>query len=178
MVFLYCFICISALAGELPIAYPRPDFPVPPDSDGRLLFYIQRSINPNTVVYEANLLDNGKLNPDEPVNFFWRRYNTTGEKKDLFWYERAIAYGVEYESDNADGYYINIVSHRKIKAHLYINKAGDIRFETTLSGKTVNLINAYVLIDEGYKIIPKIIHVDVYGADVIDSTQIHERIIP
>lgn len=179
LLILFCsIVCTSSLAGQQPIGYPRPEFPVPPDSDGKLLFYIQRSMNPNTVVYEANLLDNGKINPDEPVKFFWRRYNTTGEKKDLFWYERIIAYGIEHEPDNNGGYYVNIVSHRKLKAHLYINMAGDVRFETTLSGRIVNLISAYVLIDDNYTFLPKIIHVDVYGIDITNGNQVHERITP
>ena len=42
-------------------------FPTPADSDIRL-FYIQRSSNINTILYDANLGADKKLDPENPVH--------------------------------------------------------------------------------------------------------------
>src|SRR5690606_6269383 len=55
-----------AIADRMPAV--RPEFPVP--TDPNMIFYIQRSTNPNTVVYTANLRSDGKLDPKEPVKAF------------------------------------------------------------------------------------------------------------
>src|SRR5262245_17024165 len=50
----------------------RPEFPVPKEPN--MLFYIQRSVNSNTVVYAAQIDPTGKLDADHPVVAYWRWY--------------------------------------------------------------------------------------------------------
>src|SRR5947199_328024 len=57
----------------------RAEFPVP--NDPNMLFYIQRSVNANTVVYAAHIDVQGRLDPDEPVEVYWRWYNIDGQRK-------------------------------------------------------------------------------------------------
>ena len=48
-------------------------FPVLPDNISRL-FYVQRSPNANTIVYELNTGKNGQLDLENPVHVYWIRY--------------------------------------------------------------------------------------------------------
>ena len=59
----------------------RVEFPVP--SEPNMLFYVQRSVNSNTVVYAARLDADGAIDPKTPVDAFWRWYNVDGQKKPL-----------------------------------------------------------------------------------------------
>ena len=68
------------------------DLPVP--QEPHQIFYVQRSLNPNTIVYTARLNDKGELDPKHPVDVFWRRYNDDGERKDLTLVESKLAFGI------------------------------------------------------------------------------------
>ena len=48
----------------------RGDFPVPRDPN--MLFYVERSVNANTVVYAAHLDPSGRIDPASPVDVYWR----------------------------------------------------------------------------------------------------------
>ena len=59
-------IAAHAQADAQPRLWARDDYPIPPESATRL-FFIQRSVNPNTVVYEARLRADGTLDPEQPI---------------------------------------------------------------------------------------------------------------
>jgi hypothetical protein len=78
---------------QSPNALPLERFPIPPASANRL-FYIQRSSNANTVVYDANFLPNKSLNPSQPVHTYWIRFADNGQKEELNFIQRTLAYGL------------------------------------------------------------------------------------
>lgn len=153
------------------------NYPIPPENNGKRLFYIQRSNNSNTIVYEANLDADNKLDPNNPVNVFWRRYNTDGKKKPLKWFENAFAFGIESEAVKKGGFLINLVSYRKRKGHLYQNETGKIIFEGKLANKKVMLSHAFIQTDNGDALIPIIYYIDVSGIEIETNKPITERII-
>jgi len=53
-------------------------YPTPPGTD-KMLFYIQRSHNQNTIIYDLNLLPDGGLNKKKPINVYWIRYEEKGQ---------------------------------------------------------------------------------------------------
>ena len=68
------------------IGYTIPD-------DPNMMFYIQKNINPNTIVYALNLGADGKIDPKKPMEVFWRRYEKeNGIKKELGWLEKTFAF--------------------------------------------------------------------------------------
>ena len=89
----------------------RPDIPVA--SDPNMLFYVQRSTNPNTVVYAARLDAAGKLDMAQPVEGFWRRFKSDGARVPLSFTERNGAYGVDVRRIDRrdDAVLANIVSY-------------------------------------------------------------------
>lgn len=68
------------------------------------LFYLQRDPNANTVVYQLNVNDAGKIDEDEPVRMFWLRYAEHGERQDLSFIQRRFAYGLTTQKLGPDKY--------------------------------------------------------------------------
>ena len=71
----------------------QASYPVPQKTD-KLLFYLQRSHNKNTIVYELNTLPNGEINIKNPINVYWIRYEEGGRRAELSFIQRR-AFGVK-----------------------------------------------------------------------------------
>jgi len=80
-------------------------YPVP--SDPNQIFFLQRSMNANTIVYAARIDSDGTLDRREPIEVFWRRFNDSGEKLPLTFTERNLAFGVNTKHlRNENGAYL------------------------------------------------------------------------
>ncbi|WP_282016179.1 DUF4833 domain-containing protein [Marinifilum flexuosum] len=92
------------------------DYPVP-DKKEHHLFYIQRTHNTNTVVYEANFMDNGQLNEEEPIVAYWILYEKNGKTEPLTKIEKSFAYGVKHKAreNHSNEYDIHLVSYKNLK---------------------------------------------------------------
>ena len=96
----------------------RDDFPVPPSSASRL-FYIQRSNNTNTVIYDANMLADKKLDPHKPVSVYWIRYAEKGQQEGLSFFQWKMAYGYKHRPLNgADGFEFSLNAFDKRPIHI------------------------------------------------------------
>ncbi len=62
------------------------------------LFVIERSQNANTVVYDLRLEANGTPPRKHPIDAYWMRYASSGERMELRWLEKRMAYGVKIKS--------------------------------------------------------------------------------
>ena len=72
-------VLLSMIFSITNVAISQDKFPTPAGNP-KQLFYLQRTSNTNTIVYELNY-KNGLLDEDEPVHVFWIRYN---EKRTQF----------------------------------------------------------------------------------------------
>ncbi len=154
------------------------DFPVPPQIDKRL-FYLQRNLNANTIVYDLNCLPNGNINPKEPIKVYWLRYSSTldGVKKDLKWVEKKFAYGYNSKKNsNGDGFLVELVAYDERKIHLKKNGNGEFLPYMEINGKNCLLTNIYVYADNS-EWWPDVIHVDIYGKDLQTGQKVFERFL-
>lgn len=167
-----------AAAGFDADAVPRLDWPVPPVSDN-LLFYVQRSSNPNTIVYTANIAPDGRLDSDNPVDVYWLRYNTDGARKDLTLIERSMAFGVSARPvpDAPGEFIVSVNGMPEREARVYVRQDGQAMAEMALNGTNARLISAWVALD-GTGFIPPILYVDIIGEGVVSGRRIVERIDP
>ncbi len=156
----------------------RKDFPVP-TQDAGILFYLQRSMNPNTIIYSANLTRDGHFNNSEPVQVYWRRFNSNGETRALDNDESIFAFGVQAVPDakNPQTFWVNIVSYPKRKARVTLNEKGEPVAFVEMGGRQARLIYAYIQLDEGW-LMPKVRHVDVFGQDTKTGDYLYERVKP
>ena len=70
-------------------SYPKPE-----DVEN-MLFYVQRTINSNTIVYTLNQDKDGNLNEAEPIKVYWIKYAQGGKVDPLTYIQKNYAYGVE-----------------------------------------------------------------------------------
>ena len=152
----------------------RPDFPVPDDPG--MVFYLQRSTNSNTVVYAARFLDNGKLDPRQPVMAYWRRFNTTGERLPLKMIEDSFAFGVRARAtDDPDVFTLHVVSYPERRAILRLVEPGRAELLLPVDGRRMRMRYAYVDVDES-GLVPSVREVVVTGHDVQTGRALVERI--
>lgn len=153
---------------------PADTFPVP-KNDPYLLFYLQRQPNSNTIIVNLNV-ENGKVNPDNPVNVFWIRYQEDGRKAKLNFIQKEFAYGVQLKKI-ADGKYdLNFVSYKKMKFRLERNADNIWQvFSTLQNGSRMILQRIYLHINGGTLWKPHIEYVELKGIDPSDNKEVRER---
>jgi hypothetical protein len=179
-------VCAPAVASDLvttitemdhPPAPPRPGFKVPNDPDQ--LFYLQRSTNGNTIVYAAKLLKPGQLDPDHPLDVFWRRYEDDGGRRALNFIERTMAYGASPHpsSGHPREYEASIVSFPEVVFRIGIDHTGLPEAVVQMGARAVKLTSIYVQLDES-GILPALVYMDIYGLDKATGHIVHEHLEP
>ncbi len=158
----------------LPRSRPK-DFPVPPKKDNSL-FYIQRNKNTNTIVYDANLQSDGKYDPSKPIDVYWLRYGSTGDRAELSWLQRTFAYGYKAKEDRnvKDSYWATLTAYDGRKIHLE-KKDGKPVATMTIKGKYCRLTHIWVYAEETGAW-PNVLHVDIHGVDMVTGKPYMERI--
>ena len=152
-------------------------YPTPPLSSERL-FYVQRTPNANTIVYDLNLNTDGKLNMEQPVKVYWLKYAEKGQKEELNYIQRKFAYGLNTKALNNGGYDIRFVSYKKFP--LTLMKGGDGKYHifASVAQKQVILSRIFVKIEGGTFWIPNVVYVEVKGTDPETGKEIVDRFKP
>lgn len=150
---------LLVIAAVLPAA--AETYPIPREPNQ--IFYVQRSLNPNTIVYAARLDGAGQIDAEQPVDVYWRRYNDDGERKELSGIERNLAFGVKATPvpDQPGRFMVRVVSYRKRPALLRLVD-GVPRLEMKVAGIPARLDHAYLEVDDSGSV-PSVTRVDLYG---------------
>lgn len=153
------------------------DWPVPTGIKN-LLFYIQRDPNINTAIYELNVDDRGVLNEQEPIKVYWIRYADKGQRQELNYFQRKLAYGLEFKKLGPDKFEFRFVCHTKLP--FYLVKAADGKFvvHKSISGKEALLKRIYVRIEGGTFWVPNVRYADIEGMEIATGKPIAERYLP
>ncbi len=149
-------------------------YPTPPASD-KLLFYIQRNHNLNTVIYEVNNLQNGEINPDYPMHAYWLKYNTGGEIEELNFYQNKLAYGYESKMINKDSFEFNFVSYKDLRLYMARNATGNFEVYCNLEGEMSVLSNIYVYAVE-LGVFPNVKFIELFGNHLKTGIPTYQRI--
>lgn len=155
------------LAEAQEVKATRDTFPVP-KARPELLFYIQRSTNINTIVYELNTLSNGRPDPKDPIHIFWIRYAEDGQQEELSHVQRHFAYGITTKLIRAGVWEITFVSYAKLKLYLKYSEA-DKRYYVYVqkTDKEIQLTKIFVKINGGTFWFPKVDYVELSGIDPV-----------
>ena len=151
-------------------------FPVPPTNSNQL-FYLQRTSNKNTLVYDINMV-NGQPDKDDPVHVYWIRYSEKGQRQELSYIQRNFAYGIKSTAlANNSGYLLNFVSYKKYQLYLMKSAADNkYRVYTTVNAKTVVLNRIFIKINGGSFWSPKVEYVEIKGTDPVNGKEITDRL--
>ncbi|WP_420152373.1 DUF4833 domain-containing protein [Siphonobacter sp.] len=148
-----------------------------PKTASRQLFYLQRSKDANTVVYEANESADRKLNPNKPVEVYWIRYAEQGQREDLSRIQWQLAYGYTHQPMAGESYEVrlNAFPERVLKVQYH---QGKVVAMTTISGQRACLQKVFVQLDPKARLVPKVKYVEMFGVDPESGRAVYERIIP
>ncbi|MEO5889527.1 MAG: DUF4833 domain-containing protein [Ferruginibacter sp.] len=149
-------------------------FPVP-TGNSKQLFYLQRTPNTNTIVYELNY-KNGNIDTDNPVEAFWIRYQEQGQRQELSFIQRKFAYGLKTKKLSDDQYELSFVSYKKYK--LYLRLGADKKFYvyTSINQKTAILTSIFIKINGGSLWSPNIEYVEISGIEPNSHSIVRERL--
>jgi hypothetical protein len=156
---------------------PGNPYPALPASIGRL-FYVQRSSNANTIVYELNLGSNGQPDADEPVHPYWIRYTEGSKKADLSYIQRKFAYGVNAKALGNGKFDIRFVSYKKFPLTLMKGSDGKYHIFATISQKLFIVNRIFVKIEGGSFWVPNVRYVEFKGTDPATGKEVTERFKP
>lgn len=141
----------------------RSDFPIPQDSDQ--VFYVQRSMNSNTVVYKVNFASDGTLSSNRPMSAYWRRFNTTGAVKSLSFLEKSFAYGVSTHP-NVDGktHSVKFAALPKLSVTLRQSDKHKAALWANINNQEYRMISAFLDLDES-GLFPKVVRLRLYTSE-------------
>jgi Domain of unknown function (DUF4833) len=173
--------CLGTSAQAQLVPALRDTFPVPPQKP-TLLFYIQRTSNINTIVYELNSAVNPKSStivPESLINIYWLRYAEDSKKEALSYVQRNFAYGLNIKPAKAGVFEFNFVSYKKLKFNLEYSPSEHRYVVFAQAGGTkVRLIRLFIKIDGGSFWFPKVDFVEVKGIDPQRGKEVNYRFKP
>lgn len=179
-VFWFCVIC-AAVFGQLAaisLGQTSVDVGYPVPSDPNQIFFLQRSMNSNTIVYAARMGSDRKLDHNDPIEIFWRRFNDSGEKLPLTFTERNLAFGVNTKRlrNGPDAFLVTLKAYAGRNAVLRIVN-GAPQLEGKVAGQDARLISAFLHLDESGRI-PRVVKVDLRGETLESKQPLVESFIP
>lgn len=155
---------------------PQGSFPEPPNTANRL-FYIQRSNNTDTIMYEANLLSDKRLNVESPINVYWIRYAQKGQKENLSALQWQLAYGYKHRLIHHEKSSVEVSLNAFKKRPLYVSyHEGKPVAITGISGQKSLLKKIFVQLEPSHGLIPKVRYLDLFGVDAVKEQPVFERI--
>jgi hypothetical protein len=158
----------------------KKEFPKP-DKINNLLFYVQRTININTIIYELNLNEKQELNINDPIKMYWIDYAIDGKIEPLNYIQKKYAYGLDIKMIDSQkkSFCFNFVSYKK--KPIYLVRSGvDNKYSAycEINKKLIIIKRIFIQIEGGSFWVPKIKYVEVSGKDFSKNEDVVERIIP
>ncbi len=142
------------------------------------LFYVQRTPNANTIVYELNLGENGQPDAEQPVHAYWIRYTEGGKKDELNFIQRKFAYGLTSKPLGNGKYDIRFVSYKKFPLTLMKAADGKYHIFATISQRQFIVNRIFVRIEGGSFWVPNVRFVEFKGTDPATGKEVTERFKP
>ncbi len=152
----------------------KPFYDPPGDNHKNTMFYIEKDTNKNVVFYDTNLTNNDKLNRKKPVDVYWQMFDNDGEREELSFFEKKLAYEIVNVREVLEGkkYKIRIIS---VKRDIFITyEKGCGIAETTINGKLARLEKISLSV-QNTSFLPKLLYLDIYGQDLENGQEVIER---
>jgi hypothetical protein len=176
--FLFLVLCTNAVFAQTTLTGKR--LPTPQAKEN-VLFYLQRTKNTNTVMYEARPdAHTGRLSADRPVDAYWLHYElNNGKRAELSSFEQMAVYGVDIEElkDGKGSYLMRLKAFKKRAVTVAKDRMGRYVGLMDINGRKAVLKRIYIEAKEGL-ITPTVVHVDLFGSDPLTGDSVFERIIP
>lgn len=141
------------------------------------LFVIERSVNANTVHYDARLMPNGELDPRQPVAAYWVMEALDGHRQALNGIEKRRAYGFNIQpGENPQCYRLQLAAERRRIIYVY-RQGASVRAETTIAGRRAYLKRIYVS-THTVLAVPTVRYIQFFGIDAATGQAVSEKVTP
>lgn len=169
---------LAEISKNKAISLPQDTFPIPKNTRN-LLFYVQRTPNTNTILYELNILKNNILDVENPVNINWIRYTEKKQREGLSYIQRKFAYGLNVKSIGKEKYELRFVSYEKLPLYL-MRSAKDNNYYVfaKINEKLTILKRVFVKIEGGTFWVPNVVYVELKGQDPDTGKEVVTRFKP
>jgi hypothetical protein len=159
----------------IPEAYSQDSLKFPtPAANPNQLFFLQRSQNTNTVIYELNL-KNGVMDTVEPVHIFWICYAEHGQREELTEIQRKRAYGLATKQITKDHYELRFLANKKYAMDLMKGPDHKFHIYNTINQKQVIFSKIYLQLHGGTLFAPNIEYVVLTGIDPATGSEVSEK---
>ncbi len=161
---------INTIKGQEAVALPTP-------VGKNLLFFLQRTPDANTVIYEINFKKDGTIDEQKPVVGSWIRYEEEQKYKPLTGIEKRFAYGVKCKTIGKDEFEIRLVAYKKMPLYL-LKSTLDNTYKMYIKNGSDNLLlkRVFVKVDSGSFWFPKVQFIDLITAHSESGKEIIKRI--
>ncbi len=139
------YLLIGILVGiNLAVAQAQTAYPVP-QKTGNMLFYLQRSMNKNTIIFEANILEDDKLSIENPVKMYWIRYEEDSRVANLSLIQRKV-FGLRCISIDETKSSFLLLNDRINKLKIIVKKSlsGDYKAYLEINNQTTELERVFI----------------------------------
>ena len=173
---LFFILSISLLSLNFATSQQNENYPLPPKTN-KLLFYIQRNHNANTIVYDAHFDKHGDLIEDSPIDVYWIRYEEKGQRMELRTIERLFAYGVKCSKIDIlkNQYKVKLVADEKRDFRLKQKAPFKAAIFVLINKKPSQLDHLYINADNS-GIWPKVKYIELFGKDIATGEKTYEKI--
>ncbi len=146
---------------RLPLVHA--DWPRPKDPGQ--VFFIQRSMNRNTVVYRARYGEDGKILSNRPLSAYWRRYAEQGQTRKLKVVEKLFAYGISArKSQTEQGWIARFAALSNLAPVLRQEAPFKAALWAQINGREYRMIYGYLDLDET-GMVPKVVRLRLFTFD-------------
>ncbi len=144
------------------------------------LFYIQRTGNSDTIVYDANTGDHGQFQKNNPVIIYWKRTDKNGLKEGLNYLQRTRAYGIKHvPAGSINEYYFHLIAYPQRNFLLKTDDCGHPAVLLTLAGKEAYVKRIFIDLEPAkLGLIPTIHYIEIFGVDVQTGEAVYEKLRP
>ena len=164
------FIMISVLTVK---AQDSLKFPTPTGNPNQL-FFLQRSQNTNTVIYELNM-KNGVLDTISPVHIFWICYAEKSQKEELTSIQRKYAYGITTKYVSKDHFLLTFAANKQYSVDLMRGPDHQFHVYAEIDHKKAILARIYLQIHGGSLFSPNVEYTQIEGVDAVSGAKVLER---
>ena len=165
---------LTTIAFVIAVAIKAQDkFPIPSGNPNQL-FYLQRTVNANTIVCELNY-KNGVVDAKEPVSVFWIRYGEQGQREELSFIQKKFAYGVKTTLVAKDKYELRFAACKDYPMYLIMDADNKYNVYATINQRQAILSRIFVKINGGTAWSPNVEYIEIKGIDLSTGKEITER---
>ena len=142
------------------------------------LFKIDRSRDPDIVLYDVNVDSQGNLDTTMPISVYWKKFNEKGTFKPLTGIQKKFGYGIKFQNIDEHSAVFKFVSSLERMFELRKSGDDDYRVYTYAEGKKVEVKSLFIQFEDDSFWFPEISRIELVGIDVAQGGLITESIIP